>query len=43
MKNLKILKILTEILRFFDNFFKSYRKFRDNLSKILENFGDMDV
>ena len=37
----KFLKILKEILRFFEKIFKIYRNFRENLGKILENFGNM--
>ena len=37
------MKILKEILRFFENFWKFYRKFRENLGKNLENFGNMDL
>ena len=30
-------------MRFFENFLKFYRNFRENLGKILENFGNMDL
>ena len=43
MKNLQLLKIFKEILRIVENFLKFYRKFRDNLWKNLDNFGDMDL
>ena len=43
MKNLQFLKFLKEILRFFENFLKLYRIFRENLGKNLENFGNMHL
>ena len=30
-------------MRFFENIFKFYRNFRENLGKILETFGNMDL
>ena len=40
MKIYNFLKILKEILRFFENFFKFYRNFPENL---WENFGNMHL
>ena len=37
------LKILKEILRFFENVEKFYPNFRENVGKNLENFGNMDL
>ena len=37
-KNYTFLKIFKEILRFFQNFLKSYRNVRENLGKNWENF-----
>ena len=37
------MKILKEILRFFEDFLKFYRYFRENLGKNLENFGNLDL
>ena len=49
-KNLKkqrkiynFLKNLKEILRFFEIVLKIYRNFRENLGKIIEKFGNMDL
>ena len=35
--------MLKEILQFFENFLKFYRKFREHLGKNLENFWNIDL
>ena len=43
MKNLYFLKILKEILRFFEKFFKILSKFSPKFMGNLENFGNMHL
>ena len=43
MLNLLFFEIFKEILRIFEDIFKCYRNFRQNLGRILENFGNMDL